>query len=696
MIFKPEQARMFIGLPLLFLCLFINKPFHIDDTLFLTMADLMPWSFVGTGGGEAYFLGEYYPHLNPFESTHPLLIPWILKLLDALQGSGKPAFWKFHLFFLIFPSLLLYFNAQMLQVLDKDRRWLLLLGFSPLLFVNATNLMTDIAMVAFWCGTLSGTVLALERKVPRYAIQAAVCLGLALLTSYQSVALFPLIGVLLLVRRAPFKLWFLILGSPLFVLIAYLLVVFSFTGFFPFLASGIEINIASEVGSGLNLEKILHKLVATFDFLGLGLVFFTPMLWLSYKGKQRTLWIAVSFVCFLVTAMIFTQTSILNQGYSLGGKLLVSLLVSTGSYWCVWALIQLNTGLWFVRSEPKKAGFLIVGACLFLGVAFYNVVLMPYGTARYVLPALPGALLLVALRFPGSLPAWVTGVVCICSLGASLVMSAVDYRHAQADWIIFKAAKEEAAPNQTIRFSDDAGMVRYFKNQGGVYVDQHTQSIEADQLLLVTRGMIQPELMTQTRLIKEIEVPSLWGLTLFHTQSKAGFYRSLDGLLPVSRSSWVKKAWLYRVKWFENHLNQVEAWNLPNANYFRRAAAEFPERGTQHGLFMHPDATIAYPWSFQEPKLVKGVVCPLPTAWDKEGDGVMCTVGVQVGEERRTVWSREINPKQNPQDQAGASFQVEVPANASAIWFSVGPGSKGDYRHDSVLWFDLAILPAQK
>lgn len=679
--------------PLCLLALFLNKPFHIDDTLFLTMSDLMPWTFFGDAGGEAHFLGVHYEHLNPYESTHPLFISWFLKGLDALEGSGAPRFWVFHLGFLIFPAMLLFFMSQWLQIFSKDPKWLWLLAASPVFFVNSTNLMADLAMTAFWCGTIAGVLGFIHRGRPHCSIQAVLCFLGALLTSYQSVALFPLVALIIITRRAQsFKASLLIL-IPLLGLLAYLWLGYVVSGFFPFLASNIDINIASEVQSGFNWALIGHKLLATFDFLGLGLLGVTPLLlWHQpQNGKHR---LALMFGAWLfMLVLLFLSTNLLGDGYQMSGKLVISGLVAIGSFWTIWAVFQAWRGLSQVFSNERQATFLLLGSCLFLGVTFYNIVLLPYGTARYVLPALPGAWLLVAFQREEPLNSRLIWPVLLLSVGLSLFMTRVDMQQARADWQLYQQVTQKAAPDQIIRFSDDAGLVRYFKAGTGAYLPKDATQIDPDQLLLVTRGLIHPDVLKSIRLVEEINISSFWGWTLFDTQAKAGFYRSLDGLLPMSRSDHVRRGFLYKVTWFEQMIDQVEPIQLGNANYFRRAAAEFPNRGTKHGLFMHPDVTIAYPWQQEKPLQIVGTACPLPPAWDKEGDGVTCTIGIRQDGEMKPLWSATIDAKNRPEDREGASFKVIVPPEADAVWFQVGPGPLGDYRHDSMLWYDLAILP---
>ena len=127
---KKVPKVLFLFLPLLALGLFLNKPYHIDDVLFLRMGDLLPFSLISSDRGTVEFLGQVYEGLSPYESTHPPLVPYYLKWISLLSPEGSHPFWVYHLFFLLFPALILVAAQHFSGVRRLQPTWVLFLFFS--------------------------------------------------------------------------------------------------------------------------------------------------------------------------------------------------------------------------------------------------------------------------------------------------------------------------------------------------------------------------------------------------------------------------------------------------------------------------------------------------------------------------------------------------------------------------------------
>ena len=85
---------------------FVNKAFHIDDVAFINVSRSFDWNPLIAILGEANYQGKILPEILPYELTHPLLIPYLLKIGIALFGVNEP---PLHLMFLVFPALSLWF-----------------------------------------------------------------------------------------------------------------------------------------------------------------------------------------------------------------------------------------------------------------------------------------------------------------------------------------------------------------------------------------------------------------------------------------------------------------------------------------------------------------------------------------------------------------------------------------------------------
>ena len=692
-----RQRARFSGLcyylvPLLALALFLDKPFHIDDVTFIRMGEMLPWHVFGDARAAFDFLGVAYESISAFESTHPVLIPYYLKWAGLFQKAGaEPVFWIYHLFFLIFPFLTLYFARRFAERFSISNYWGWLLVFSPAFFVNAGSLMTDTAMTAFWLGSVHFSFGYGETHAKRDALLAALCMTLALLTSYQSVALAPLLLAYFLIKGKPDRGVFAILILPLAALSLYLVGVYLVSGFFPFLASGVELNIASEVRSGMDLGLFLHKAVAILVNLGLGLGVLVPAVIVSSRERFRSGFLLTWASCSLVMIFVALRQKVWLD-YPNGERILLAVLMSLGLFWIVTAIFQGARAMARIQ-DRKRAAWLLLPCFWLLGVIAYNLIFLPYATVRYLMPALPPALMLIFMN--RDVVFAINGKMMVSlavSAGLSLLMARVDYRLAAADFQIYRELKQDIqATSKTLWYSDDAGLTRYLRLIDGRYLTQDDAPVRPGDLVLVTRGLIPPAVMDDLVLIETYEIPAFWGLTLFDTAHRAGFYRSFDGMLPLTRAPLAKRAWLFEVNFFVRNEDRAVALDLANPNYFGKRTFAFPDGRHLGVLFMHPDAMVGYPIEADERYVLRGSMIGNPDAWSKDGDGVTGEIGVRVQGEDRVIWSRYLNGKSVELDREPAAFELTLPKDADLLWFRSKPGPAGDYRYDGMGWLSLSL-----
>jgi len=673
--------------PLALLALFLQKPFHIDDVLFLNMGDMLPWLPWTDARGSLAFMGAIYQDLSPFESTHPVLIPYLLKAIGLAAGDGDPVFWVYHLVFLVFPFAIIWFARDVSRTLSLESSWIWLLALSPALFVNAGNLMTDIAMLAFWMGAVAGAARWAENGRRRDAVLTAVWIAAALLTSFQSAALFPLLAVFWLARgRLKGPAWF-ALAAPALLFALYLLGVYAVSGYFPFLASGIDLNIGSEVSSGLSAEGLMHKSVSVAVNLGFALLFATPLLALGRAPGRLALELAAAAV---LSTALFWLAGRFDQfpGYAAWQMGVLRALALFGAWWVVRVVVDTAQCL-MDGGERRGTAYTLLWFLWFGGVLFYNAVLMPYGIVRYLLPALPPALLLVSMRLPQR-PRPALLIPCVTlSAALALLMARVDYRQARADLIVFQEVSKSIGPDDRLWFSDDGGLHRYLRALDAAYLPMLQTDAPVGDWVLVTRGLIHPELMADLALEREIAVPTFAGLTLFDTEANAGFYRSRDGFLPMAPDATARRAWLYRVDFFQANRDRAEILSVSHPHYHAQRTFDLGELGKKGVMFLHPEAKVAYPIDTGEATTLRGSVIGSPDDWSRDGDGVACTIGALTPDGEVSLWSAYLDGKNRSEDRVPREFTVRIPAEATHVWFSAEPGPNNDSRYDGVGWFNL-------
>ncbi len=681
-------------LPILLLLCFVNKPFHIDDVLFLNIGKLLPWQVIGTHTGDISFLGVTYSQLSPYESTHPPLIPYLLKVITWLYDSDSAyaPFWVYHAFFLLFPFILLvecwYFSvANRLSAL-----WGWLLVLSPPFFVNATNLMTDIAMLTFWLGSMFALIDYAASSKVKSLIKLWLYLLLACFTSYQSICLLPLLlAYALLVRGNLVKNAALIL-VPFGLFLLYLMAVYEQSGFFPFLSSTIDYNIRTEVLSGFSLEKFIQKLLAACSFMGLGLMMFmlSCILFLRHRFVKSGLALMLSFL--LCCLGRFGGNAEIS---STAEFIAIFILVFFAMRAIVFISCRLLEAVKKYRAQRVSSAFDFMWILLFFGVLTYNILFLPFSTARYILPALPGVLVLLYKYVQIQRLKEVIAIA--ATVAMSCLMAMVDFRQASCDWDLFHEVKNEVDVMSHLYYSDDAGLSMYLKSEGAHYLTRDTRELPSDRYVLITRGLVNAELQSVLEPVATYRFPCFLGLSLFNRDAKAGFYQSNEGLLPAGFAKQCQSATLYKVNDFLKRFGDSEPINLSNPNYVGIRSFCDDKGDLRRGIFMHPDAEISYPVPAPgENTCVTGTVYMPKSSWEDTGDGVTFHIGEKKGHHVSWLWKKYLDPRNNEEDRAGHSFSLPLSRDCQAIHLKVTPGPAQDYRHDSAFWFSLELKKRPK
>jgi 4-amino-4-deoxy-L-arabinose transferase-like glycosyltransferase len=176
---------------------FLNKAFHIDDPLFLWIAQQ-----IYMHPGDPYgFAANWYASSQPMFSImqNPPLSSYYMALMASFLGWSEPAM---HGAFLV-PAV-----AAVLGTFFLARRFCkspliaaLLLLFTPVFLVSATGVMCDVWLLALWVWSIECWMHALKRNSARLLLLASILAAAAALTKYFGIALVPLLAVYTLVRE---------------------------------------------------------------------------------------------------------------------------------------------------------------------------------------------------------------------------------------------------------------------------------------------------------------------------------------------------------------------------------------------------------------------------------------------------------------------------------------------------------------
>src|SRR5438045_4715859 len=188
---------------------FLNKAFHIDDPLFLWMAQQISQHPADPYG----FSVNWYVSAKPMFSImqNPPLNAYYMALAAKFLGWSEPAMHGAFLVPAVAAVLGTFFLAQRLS--GSPLLGALLTLFTPVFLVSATTVMCDVWLLALWVWSVNYWLRGLERHNGWLLLLASLLVAAAALTKYFGASLVPLLAVYTLVqdRRLTSRLLFLLI-----------------------------------------------------------------------------------------------------------------------------------------------------------------------------------------------------------------------------------------------------------------------------------------------------------------------------------------------------------------------------------------------------------------------------------------------------------------------------------------------------
>ena len=250
---------------------FLGKAFHIDDTLFIRVAQYIhkhPANFLGF---EMNWFGLTMPMVQNFEN--PPLACYYLAVVASLVGWRE---WALHLAFLL-PAFAAAWGIYSLASYHCKRPLLasVISVLTPAFIISATNLMCDVLLLAFWIWALVLFEQGLENRSLLKFVLSGLLVGLGFLTKYSALALIPLLLAYGFCKERRLGPWVLAVLVPLPFVIAYEWLSFHLYGRGLLMGA---LGYASSFSAGRN-SNFWDKQVIGLGFLGgccLPLLFYAP------------------------------------------------------------------------------------------------------------------------------------------------------------------------------------------------------------------------------------------------------------------------------------------------------------------------------------------------------------------------------------------------------------------------------------
>jgi 4-amino-4-deoxy-L-arabinose transferase-like glycosyltransferase len=496
---------------------FLNKAFHIDDPLFIWMAQQIakhpfdPYGF--------YVNWSSFRQPMTMVMQNPPLCSYYIAAVASLLGWAEPTL---HLAFLFWAA------ASILGTFAFARRFCrkpliaaMLTLFTPVFLVSATSTMCDVMMLAFWIWALEFWLDGLDRQQSWRFLASAALISAAALTKYFGISLVPLVATYTLVRdrRLAAHLAFLLL--PIATLFIYDFVTAGKYGYGLF---GAAMSVSSSISSATRPSHFVQVLMG-LAFSGgcfVSALFFAP-----FSGRRVLLLAAISFGAFaaafkfLICSWIYLETAEtavwLEGGFfaTVGAGILALAVINTLHQKSADALLLL---LW------------IVGTFCF--ATFFNWSI----TARAFLPMAPAVAILTIQHFErlrklGRLEY----LPLLGGAGLSMLIAVADYRQADcaraAAWLYQKRYGDDASK---VRFLGHSGFQYYMEQWGAKAFDRNDPKVDHGEIVVGPFSDPNVVHVSIEKVFKRDEstFSTLPFVSTFRVGTGAGFYSSFGGPLP--------------------------------------------------------------------------------------------------------------------------------------------------------------------
>jgi 4-amino-4-deoxy-L-arabinose transferase-like glycosyltransferase len=529
---------------------FVDKAFHIDDTLFLRVARQIhehPTDFYG------FRIIWYFTEKPMAQITkNPPLAAYFTALVTSVWGWGEL---PLHLAFLV-PALGVAWGSYYLAQRFCSRPALAaIIGMlTPAFLVSSTSIMCDTMMLAFWLWAMICWDRGISQRRAGLLIAAALLIGLGFLTKYFAVSLIPLLfAYSWRLRRRPWGWWLLPLLIPVAIMAGYQWLTHRLYDQDLFSDA---INYAKEVQhKSSHFASLWDKLVIGLTFAGgclASAAFFFPWLW-SRRGVGLWL-VAIGCLVYVLYIrghlgpfkLVLHGEEDIPDSVRWSAILQIGLLAIAGAGVLALALMD----LWERRDPSSLLLFLWVFGT-FIFTAFVNWTV----NARSIFPAAPAVGILVVRRLERlqRLSAgWIQWRLMAPVAGAAILSMLV----ARADYQFANSARQAALEIHhrfadlpgTIWFEGHWGFQYYMEEHGAHILDTDTMHCEPGDLAVLPLNNCDLYMLpadSTEKIEPSVVVPtSAWdwtskvfgghplGIATMHPILLAGFYATGFGPLP--------------------------------------------------------------------------------------------------------------------------------------------------------------------
>ena len=507
---------------------FVNKAFHIDDTLFIWAAkqiQVSPADFYG------FSINWYGWEMSMAEVTkNPPVACYYIAIVASLFGWNEVAMHTAFLVPAVAAALGTYYLAR--KFCSRPVLAALAAVLTPGFLVSGTNIMCDTMMLAFWVWAVFLWVRGIEANKNLNLFFAAVLIAICALTKYFGIALFALLFVYSIVQKREFGTWVLFLLVPAVILAGYQWVTYNLYG------RGLLLDAAAYITmrgwpQGANLFS--EGLISLFFTGGciVTVLFYSSLLW-SRRILISGVVLMVLFMLVLIIMEKIGKISIRSTG-GINWNFLIQagLMAVTG----VSILGLMSADFRKYRNAESLLLLLwVLGTFIFAGFINWTI------NARSVLPMTPAVGILLMRRVDRynskatqHIRVWQAAWPLVPAAFVALLVCWADYTWANtARSAVAEICKTFENSHRTVWFQGHWGFQYYMEAAGGKAFDfKHPGVRRADIIIVPSNNSGTRPLPEGTVYSGEVfQFMPYRKLTTMNLRLGAGFYADMWGPLP--------------------------------------------------------------------------------------------------------------------------------------------------------------------
>ncbi|MHB0915634.1 MAG: glycosyltransferase family 39 protein [Thermoleophilia bacterium] len=562
-VFKRFQLVILIGVLLAVTLPFIGQAVHHDAHQWVHFAkqglEHPLWHHIP----DYDYFGVNYPE-NSYHDTHPRLHSLYLSMWLAITGSLTE--FVLHLEMLLFPLLAvmaMYFLAKRFGVNAFIATLLFILA--PAFLVANHLIMIDVPGTTFWLLATAFYLKGVDDDRLVYLLAGALCLSLGVLTYYQDLSLLPLLFVYLLLSRRISPKTIIALSIPLVVFLAFSAAHYAYYDAPPRFTY-------NTVVQPMDLNSILVRIRGAITLVG-GVIIF-PLAALAVFSRQR--WINLASAGVLVVASAWAAVNYFNGSYSADNVLLLPWLMAAGTAILLYFLRRFFNALPLTLVNAGGGDDVFLGLW-FLGVFFYNSILLPYSSSRFILPLLAPVVIYATKEMDKLWGASRkrmkagTAVVAALTLALSLGIAIGEHYRANIHPVEAEWALENYPPDGHVWFLGGLGFQYYMEQKGYKMAMVDGEGIQSGDYIIESRNnrwYFNKSFKSRLELVEEVVYPRRWPLVTEYLENRTSWLGRIGMVIPYGfQGDNLDILYIYRV---------AEPDRLSNSAVLRMAGISWP------------------------------------------------------------------------------------------------------------------------